>query len=200
MIALLGIVTLSSFKPFYMWKFTPRAGTNPVVSWVSPTPMTFPLPPAGFPTKLYAFIAKECRRSGVPFPLVCKLIQVESNWKNSATPNYGKKHKLLSIDYGLFQLNSKNIKEFIIKYKDPNRSVKSYDLIHSNYDNATIGIRHLARLYSVFKDWEKVCAAYNAGARKVKQNNIPHSTQHYVQAIAPYPWWAYYKENMIAID
>jgi len=104
------------------------------------------------------------------------------------------------VDYNLFQINSKNIDEFIHLYRDPWRTEKSYDLIHDAYDNSQIAIRHLADLHGQFGDWGKALAAYNSGAGRVRRNEVPLETQHYVQRIAPYSWWMAYKENLISLD
>ena len=163
------------------------------IRWASAIKITYPLPPKWFNHRLLMYIIKECDNTHVPYLLVFKLIELESRWHcedNSA--NRDNKGKLLSVDYGLMQINSLNIDNFITLYKDRNRSAKSYDIKHNSYDNAQIGIRHLADLYNKFRSWPLAIGAYNAGYTSIAKGYCPDSTKSYIKYIIPVDkWWAF---------
>lgn len=157
----------------------------------NPILIQYPEPPDTFPFKLKLFIISECNRRRVPYLLVFRFITRESQWDIRARGyNFDKKGKIVSTDYGLMQINSSNIVRFIKWYRDPKRSIKSYDPIHNPYDNVELGIKHLRDLYNYLKDWKLVAEAYNGGLDRVRNNNMKDSTKDYADFIVPYPdWW-----------
>lgn len=154
--------------------------------------ITYPAPPEWVSRNYVAYVMQECARQNVPYLLVFKLIELESGWKISAKninrdPVTG---EILSIDWGRFQINSRNFERFIAKYKDPDRKASSYDLIHDAFDNAQIGIRHLADLYGEFGNWTQAVQAYNGGSPRVRNGSLLDSTYAYQKYIIPVEgWW-----------
>lgn len=149
------------------------------------------VPPSNVNKKLVQFIKDECEKQNVPYLLVFKLIQQESDWDSQLSCSnkgwvYGK-WVVISTDYGLMQLNSKCFSNFIEWFKDKDRTVKSYDLINNSYDNVQIGIRYLKDLYHSTGNWKLAVAAYNAGLYAVNHNQIPKSSIAYLNRICPYP-------------
>jgi hypothetical protein len=144
---------------------------------------------------------QECSRQDVPYLLVFKLIERESEWRLSAkninrNPKTG---KIVSIDYGRFQINSLNIQHFIDIYKSPDRKASSYDLINNPYDNAEIGIKYLADLYSQFGNWRQAVQAYNGGAHRIKTDGPKASTVEYQQYIIPVDNWWEFPSNVVVV-
>ena len=168
---------------------------------LSRTYIKYPVPPSNFDRNLLSYINKECQRNSIPIMLAYKMIEVESNWKNSSSPNYDKKHKLKSIDYGLLQINSKNIHQFIHWYKEKKRKVKSYDPINNQYDNIHLGLAYLKDLHNQFGNWGQSISAYNCGPSRVMSNNIPEKTKIYTKKIIMETgWWSIKQRNMLIID
>jgi hypothetical protein len=161
--------------------------------------ITYPQPPVWFDQKLKLYIMKTCREEQVPYLLVFKLIERESQWRKDIAHNRDKKGNIKSTDYGLLQINSLNVPTFIGLYKDRNRTVKSYDIVHNSYDNVQIGIRHLHDLYSLFGDWEKAILAYNCGSKAVFANRIPATTIAYAKNIIPHSFWWDDPEDVVLI-
>lgn len=156
--------------------------------------INYPTPPSWVPQKFITYVMQECSKQGVPYLLVFKLIERESEWKFSAKNinRDPKTNKIDSIDYGRFQINSLNFQHFIEIYKSPDRKASSYDLINNPYDNAEIGIKHLADLYSQFNNWNQAIQAYNGGAYRIKTHGPRASTVDYQQYIIPVDnWWEF---------
>lgn len=161
----------------------------------------YPIPPPWFNKELLSYISKECEKYNVPVVLVHKLIEQESQWhSNSPSPNYDKHHRILSIDYGLMQINSDNIERFSHNYKEPWRSEKSYNPIHNSWDNVHLGICYLRDLYTQFGNWKNAVAAYNGGTRRVINNTLKKSTQEYVNIVCPVnDWWLTLPTNYVCL-
>lgn len=153
--------------------------------------ITYPEPPSTFPYKLKLFIMSQCTQNNVPYLLVFKLIEKESQWNlHARNYNVDSHGKVWSIDYNLMQINSTNISKFKEKYHAQARTPESYDAINNPYDNTELGIKHLSDLYNTLHDWGKVVAAYNAGLTRVLNNGIKDVTKEYADYIVPYPeWW-----------
>jgi soluble lytic murein transglycosylase-like protein len=160
----------------------------------------YPIPPAWFNKDLLNYISKECKKNNVPVLLVHKLIEQESQWhSNSPSPNYDRHHNLLSIDYGLMQINSDNLERFAHAYKEPWRSEKSYNPMHNSWDNVHFGICYLRDLYLQFGNWKDAVAAYNGGTKRVKNNTLKKSTQEYVNTVCPVTdWWLTLPTNYVS--
>jgi hypothetical protein len=169
---------------------------------IKPEPIyiSYPSPPSWVTQKYISFLIQECSKHKVPYLLVFKLIERESEWKMNARnhnidPVTG---KIKSTDYGRFQINSKNISDFVARYRSPDRSVSSYDIIHNQFDNAEIGIKHLADLYSIFGNWSQAVQAYNCGTYRVQTRGPPESTVRYQQYIVPVEgWWDFPPEVVV---
>lgn len=133
--------------------------------------------PRDFDPKILKFIIKTCRESGIDYELIFALIAVESSWDIHAR----NKNKNGTIDYGLMQLNSSYINEFIERYGSPK---KKYQPKINVYDNIEIGIRHFARLY---KEWngDSLLAlySYNCGKRNTSIGCIQPKTKKYARDI-----------------
>jgi soluble lytic murein transglycosylase-like protein len=159
-----------------------------------PTEIVYPTPPKWIPNSYILYVMKECNRWGIPYLLVFKLIERESEWRQTAI-NVNRDpvtRKVLSYDYGRMQINSLNFKAFIEMYKDSNRTIKSYDLINNAFDNAQIGIRHLADLYEQFDNWTLAITAYNAGPLNTIKGTISARTKNYINYIIPVEgWWTF---------
>ena len=154
----------------------------------------YPTPRKGVPLKYIAYLVQECKKYNVPYLLVFKLIERESEWKSTAkgVNKDTKTGKIKSVDHGYFQINSSYFKEFIERYKDPERTTSSYDLINNPYDNAEIGIKYLESLYNQFGNWSQAVQAYNGGARRVREGNLWESILEYQKFIIPVDkWWEF---------
>lgn len=163
--------------------------------------ISYPAPPSWVSRSYVAYVIQECARQNVPYLLVFKLIELESGWKASAK-NVNKDPvtgEVLSIDWNRFQINSKNFTRFIALYKDPDRPASSYDLINDTFDNAQIGIRHLADLYREFGNWTQAIQAYNGGAPRVKNGTLLASTYDYQKYIIPIEGWWESPPNVVII-
>jgi len=68
--------------------------------------------PKGFDKKIIQFIEEVCEETGVNPHLIFAIIHQESRWKIRAK-NYNPDK---TIDYGLMQLNSAYIQDFVWKY------------------------------------------------------------------------------------
>ena len=89
--------------------------------------------------------------------------------------------KIISIDRGIGQINSKFEKEFVRKfYKgDP----KKFDVWNA-YDNIQVSIYHLNDLRKTFKgNWYKVLCAYNGGSNRVYHDTIKDKVKRYAKRI-----------------
>jgi soluble lytic murein transglycosylase-like protein len=152
------------------------------------------LPPSSkIGPKLRKYIYDQCIKEGIPYYLACQQIWWESNGWNIKARNYNydrKTHKLLSIDYGLMQLNSLYIDKFLKDFKDPERSIKSYDVINNPFDNVQIGLRVLKDHYLKLGSWSLALQAYNAGKHSVLHNEVPLITLKYAHYLCPIDnWW-----------
>ena len=191
------LLTMAPSSPYFLYHIQMKVSTVEIPR----TYTKYPMPPPNFDRNLLSYINRECRKHSIPIMLVYKIIEVESNWKNSASPNYDKRNKLKSIDYGLLQINSKNIPQFIHMYKDKKRKEKSYDIINNQYDNIHIGLSYLKDLHNQFGNWGQSISAYNCGPSRVMSNNIPEKTKIYTKKIIMEPgWWNLKQRNMLIID
>jgi hypothetical protein len=170
--------------------------TTPVEAIV----MTYPTPPSWVSRAYLSFVMQTCAKFDVPYLLVFKLIETESDWNMGAKCyNYNKTTgALLSIDYGRFQINSMNLDSFSQMYCAPGRDPKSYDIVNNSFDNAEIGIKHLADLYQQFGNWVKAVQAYNGGAHRIKTIGPRQSTINYQKMIIPIEgWWEFPPEVIV---
>lgn len=155
--------------------------------------ITYPQPPKEFNTKLKLFIISECNRNDVPYLLVFKLIEKESSWDRKAR-NYNKDEEgnVVSIDYGLMQINSTNLELFSKLYRSKDREASSYDIKYNAYDNVEMGIKHLKDLYTTHGSWKEAVMAYNGGSPRVFHKKVKASTKEYAEYICPIEnWWTF---------
>lgn len=158
----------------------------------------YPEPPKSFDTKLKLFIISQCNENGVPYLLVFKLIEKESQWDMySKGYNLDSKGQVLSIDYGLMQINSANLAIFPVLYRDEERLASSYNIKSNPYDNAEVGIKHLKDLYTQFHSWQDAVAAYNGGSYRVLRGKVRESTKNYVLYICPVDLWWEFPSNVL---
>lgn len=113
----------------------------------------------------------------VPVWIIARVIENESSWKEKAFNKNGKNN----YDYGLMQLNSKNLKEFEWRFNNFEK-IDYYD----PYENIRIGVQYLQYLYKHLGSWELTVSAYNCGINRVRTGNIPISTQRYTSRILQY--------------
>jgi len=83
--------------------------------------------------------------------------------------------KVLSEDFGLFQINSKWLSFFIESYWKEDRS---FDVFNAR-DNTILAIEIFKSLINKFNDINLAVMAYNAGSGRVIKNKIPESTKRY---------------------
>lgn len=157
----------------------------------NPITITLPHPPKGFDRNITIYILRKCEEMNIPYLLVFKLIEHESNWDiNARGENWrhvwknGKEEWILrSVDFGLMQLNSIYVKYFINVYGKPN--IK-YDPIKNPYQNVELGLSHLKAMYSATENWYDALRAYNAGISNMESS---HATN-YANFIDPVKdWW-----------
>lgn len=122
-----------------------------------------------------ALVQKYCKIYAVPEQYVNRMIDIESGW-NCEKINYNSDG---SRDIGLMQLNESYIDYYAQRYFIGYGNIDIMNPEHS----IQVGISYLNHLYKQFGSWNKVFAAYNCGPENVKKNQIPWSTQIYVQKI-----------------
>ena len=154
------------------------------------TMVKYPSPPKDFSSKLLSYIEKVSNKAGVPYLLVLRVIEVESNWDKTAVNINSNGTR----DNGLMQLNSKYVKDFIWEYGA--KGVKYQPNTHA-YDNVYIGIKHLKALYNETGSWKKAVQAYNAGLTRTLKNTLPDRTIRYADSIVPVEGWWDSPENVI---
>jgi hypothetical protein len=155
-------------------------------------------PPDFIPQRYVEFLYGMCKKYEVPYLMVYKLIETESEWKQIAVnENLDKNGNVVSIDVGRMQLNSKSVKWMIEKF---GKKWKKYDIVNNAYDNTEIGVRYLAHLYSIFKDWKLAVMAYNCGPTAVLNNCIPARTLKYGDVIVPVDFWWEVPDNVELVE
>jgi len=124
------------------------------------------------------FIVKVCEEEEISPYYVFFIIEKESEWN----PFTKSKNKNGTIDYGLMQLNSKYLKEYITKY-GKYKSKKEYEPINNPRDNVELGIRYFALLYRKTGNYYDALLSYNCGLTALRENKVPLSTYQYAQSI-----------------
>ena len=120
--------------------------------------------------QVYEFARQEAERQGVPFSLVQKIVETESQGIFNAI---GPKTRTGDRAYGPMQLMSETAKDLGVNRMDWK-------------DNIRGGVKYLGQLSSRFQDPTLVAAAYNAGPSNVeKYGGVPpfKETQNYVQKV-----------------
>jgi len=120
--------------------------------------------------QVYEFARQEAERQGVPFSLVQKIVETESQGIFNAI---GPKTRTGDRAYGPMQLMSATAKDLGVNRMDWK-------------DNIRGGVKYLGQLSSRFQDPTLVAAAYNAGPGNVeKYGGVPpfKETQNYVQKV-----------------
>lgn len=128
--------------------------------------------------QVYEFARQEAERQGVPFSLVQKIVETESNGAFNAI---GPKTKTGDRAYGPMQLMSATAKDLGVNRMEWK-------------DNIRGGIKYLGQLTERFRDPTLVAAAYNAGPSNVeKYGGVPpfKETQNYVQKVVGTPMATY---------
>jgi len=120
--------------------------------------------------QVYEFARQEAERQGVPFSLVQKIVETESQGIFNAI---GPKTRTGDRAYGPMQLMSATAKDLGVNRMDWK-------------DNIRGGVKYLGQLTQRFQDPTLVAAAYNAGPGNVeKYGGVPpfKETQNYVQKV-----------------
>lgn len=137
---------------------------------VAPTPVVpqAPMPdPWAHVPQQYRDIAREAaEREGIPYGLVMRIMQQESQFKPTAVSRKGAR--------GLMQLTPATAKALgVTDPHDPEQSIRG-------------GTAYLRQLYDRFKNYDQTVAAYNAGPTAVRRaKGVPNfpETQAYVQKV-----------------
>jgi soluble lytic murein transglycosylase-like protein len=150
---------------------TYQSGTNYI--YHEPIPMREPVAVVNVPIEYQAYLHEICTKYEVPYQLMARLIERESNWNHRAVgvnPNGTK-------DYGISQLNSAYYLDFAWRFGytkfNPFEPFTSLEL-------ATRLVRHL---YVATGDWYLAVCAYNAGLSRVRYGAIPETTKRYGEYI-----------------
>jgi hypothetical protein len=120
--------------------------------------------------QVYEFARQEAERQGVPFSLVQKIVETESQGIFNAL---GPKTRTGDRAYGPMQLMSATAKDLGVNRMDWK-------------DNIRGGVKYLGQLSQQFQDPTLVAAAYNAGPANVqKYGGVPpfKETQNYVEKV-----------------
>ena len=120
--------------------------------------------------QVYEFARQEAERQGVPYSLVQKIVETESQGIFNAI---GRKTKSGDSAYGPMQLMGATAKDLGVNRMDWK-------------DNIRGGVKYLSQLTERFQDPKLVAAAYNAGPANVeKYGGVPpfKETQNYVQKV-----------------
>lgn len=138
-----------------------------------------------FTIELRDYLLVTCDAFRVPRKIGLAVLWTESRgYLNDTSYNRSSSTKaILSIDYGLMQLNSLTFGE--IEYRKASDS-KLYHRLHPRTnpkDNIYLGIEHLAILYKSLKDWPRAIQAYNCGSRRVLRKTVPESTIKYLDSV-----------------
>ncbi|MCR4742964.1 MAG: transglycosylase SLT domain-containing protein [Treponema sp.] len=115
-------------------------------------------------------ILSEAEKNNIPLSLAFALAYTESGYRTNAT----NKNANLSIDRGLFQLNSNSFPELTEEdFFDP-------------FVSAKYGMSHLKFCLSYAGNEVSALAMYNAGTNRVRSNKTPQTTLNYVGKIMSY--------------
>ena len=119
------------------------------------------------PEKQQEFLYNECQKNDLDYILALSVIGTESDFN----PNIEHLNNNGTIDYGLFQINSCNLKEF---RKNLNISGSNTD----PYNNIKMGVYELSRLNNMYSNLkgnetkyeEAVLSSYNKGVGGYRKN------------------------------
>ena len=138
------------------------------------------LMPYYLPSKFKVYVEQLCRVYNVPIDIFCRTISAESQWHVICnSKNWNKAHtKILSIDKGLGQLNSKYLDYYSWMFN--NGIVIDPD---NPYVNLYISIKIIAWAYKFSHNWEDSLIIYNAGYTRWKNHEIPDSTIDYFNKV-----------------
>lgn len=115
-------------------------------------------------------ILSEAEKNNIPLSLAFALAYTESGYRTNAI----NKNTNLSIDRGLFQLNSNSFPELTEEdFFDP-------------FVSAKYGMSHLKFCLNYAGNEVSALAMYNAGTNRVRSNKTPQSTLNYVGKIMSY--------------
>jgi soluble lytic murein transglycosylase-like protein len=129
------------------------------------------------PEEYTAYLLYMSEKNSVPIWLIARVIEKESSWRDDVV----NANSNGSYDYGIMQLNSSYLDYYSWKFND----YKVIDYFNP-YESIKIGVKYLRFLYEVTGDWKSAVASYNCGLTKVRNNNIPKSTQRYVEDVFTY--------------
>jgi hypothetical protein len=135
------------------------------------------------PKKYKDFVIKITKENEVPIWLFARQIKEESNWDYKAiNENKNDKGEIISYDYGLGQLNSRYLDEYVWKFND-NKPLDPFD----PETNLYVACKILKWAYNLTNSWEDAIMIYNCGYTKWTNNNIPIKTILYKNRIFKEP-------------
>lgn len=106
-------------------------------------------------------IIKEAIERKIPVNLALAIAWWESDFKKNAINKNVKNGEVVSVDRGIFQLNSKSFPKLDI------------DDFYNPYKNINTGLDYIKYLYNRFDSWESVILAYNWGEGNVASDAKP---------------------------
>jgi soluble lytic murein transglycosylase-like protein len=104
------------------------------------------------------------KETKIPLLYIANWIIGESSWDKNCV-HLNKKDN--TFDFGLSQINSKNLGEFAIKYNEG----QVFNPFNA-YDSLKIGMRHVRYLYNKYHDWQLAFTAYNKGEGTVDRKGV----------------------------
>lgn len=125
------------------------------------------------PMQYRDILAYHCEQEGVPYPLMARIAETESEWNPMAVSHTG--------DYGLWQLNAKYLDYFSWKFNDG----EPIDP-HDPWTSTKVACRYIAYLYALSGDYRLSVAAYNCGATRLFTEGAPSSTIKYLTKVFGY--------------
>lgn len=153
-----------------------QTAPNPVykcpVDW-EPLEMKEPIQIATVPEVYQDILHTYCTENQVPYIIMARLIQKESNWN----PNAIGYNSNGSMDLGISQFNSNFILDHASRFGYI--SFNPFDPVQA----LGLATKLVASLYKQFGDWYLAVAAYNCGGGRVRRNEIPETTKRYAAYI-----------------
>lgn len=147
-VAVIGFAFAAPSRPFVWRGYEPRPAESNDAPWFR------------LPSRYAKIVTDACRRFNVPLWIACRLITQENpQWNPLAR---GSRNKDGTIDLGMMQINSANLKKFNSWYCHD----QGFDPFDA-YDSINVGLAHLRWLKDELGNWQSAILAYNAGIGNV---------------------------------